>query len=214
MEREHEPKDAGGPWIWVAMGCGGLFLIGLCFVPPAFFFLGGDRPSDPVADPGPVPPLPPGPAPAPIPFPAPVPAPAPGPPGPTMPDPPDTPTSTRTVTVRLTAVEGGRISHLRVGSTCSFPVTQSSRTDGTFWCNAQIRCGGELLYGGPSAGFFDCTLYEQPERHVVGEDRDTTTGDSDGAMRLDTLRAELEIRDDGSGRLGAFTVRATVTGVQ
>ena len=210
MERELEPREGGGPWIWVALGCGGLLLLGLCLVPPAFFFLGGDRPPDPLGEPSP----PPGPTPAPFPFPAPAPAPAPMPPAPTLPDPPDTPISTRNITVRLTGVEGGRISHLRVGSTCTFPVTQSSRTDGTFWCSAQIRCGGELLYGGPNAGFFDCTLYEQPERHVVGEDHDTTSGDSDGAMRIDTLSGELEVRDDDSGRLGAFTVRATVTRVE
>ena len=127
---------------------------------------------------------------------------------------PGPPTSTRTVTARIDTVQGARLSGLAAGSTCSFDVTQHSRTDGTFWCNAQIRCGGHLLYGGEDAGFFDCTLYEHPQRHVVGQDRNTTIRDSDAAMRVDTLRAELEVRDDASGRLGAFTVRGTVTGVE
>jgi hypothetical protein len=103
---------------------------------------------------------------------------------------------------------------LRAGTTCLFDVTRSDRPDGTFWCNAQVSCGGQLLYGGPGAGFFECTLYEQPERHVVGDDPDTTSADSDAAMHLDTLRNQLTVRDDASGRLGAFSVRARVTAVR
>jgi len=118
----------------------------------------------------------------------------------------------RRIVARVQTVVGnpGRVT---AGSTCDFRVTRHDRPDGTFWCNAQVSCGGTLLYGGPGAGFFDCTLYEQPQRHVVGEDPNTSATDRDAAMRLDTLRAELEVRDDASGRLGAFTVRAQVTSV-
>jgi hypothetical protein len=100
------------------------------------------------------------------------------------------------------------------GATCRFDVTRHPRADGTFWCNAQVRCAGELLYGGPRAGYFDCTLYEQPHRHVVGEDPNTTRLDRDSAMRLNTLEHELVVRDDASGRLGPFEVRARVTEVR
>lgn len=206
---ELEPVDGGGPFTWVALGCGALMMVGLCLVPPALIFMVTGETSEPVALTDPA--LDPDPAPPPSPTPFPTPFPTPGP-APQLPAPPSAGVlSTRTVTVRIDSVEG--IPALRVGSTCTFPVTQHSRADGTFWCNAQIRCGGELLYGGPDAGYFDCTLYEQPHHHVVGQDQGTTSADSDAAMRLDTLRAELEVRDDASGRLGAFTVRATVTQV-
>ncbi len=215
------PKSEGAPWLWVALGCGGLGLIGLCLVPPALLFLGAsteppdpitvnpvtvepdrhatapDAPLDPVAPPG---------APAAPSAPAPQGTPAPPPP------PRGNLTSTRTVAATVTEVTG--LDRVRVGATCTFPVRQEPRRDGTFWCKAEIRCAGELLYGGGRAGYFDCTLYEQPQRHVVGEDRQTTSRDRDAAMRLDTLSEELEVRDDATGRLGPFTLRARVTSVQ
>ncbi len=206
-ERELSPEGGDGIGLWVALGCGGALLVGLCLVPPAFFLLSWEEEDEPVAA-APDPAL----EPAPDPLAPPWPDPAPPGPGPAMPPPPSPGvTSARTVTVRFTQ---STLDAVRVGSTCTFPVTQHTRDDGTFWCRAEIQCGGRTLYGGGSAGYFDCTLYEQPQRHVVGQDLNTTSGDRDPAMRLDTLRTELELRDDASGALGAFSARATVTDVR
>ena len=206
-ERELTPTGGDGPGLWLLLGCGGLLLAGLCLVPPGVIFLAwqGDdspevTPTDPAIDP------------AIDPATAPVPPPSTPLPGPANPPPPDPgTTSARNVVVRITE---SNVSGVAVGSTCSFPVTRHDRPDGTFWCRAEVRCGGQLLYGGGTAGYFDCTLYEQPQRHVVGQDFGTSGSDTDAAFRIDTLRAEMEIRDDPRGRLGAFLVRGTVTSVQ
>lgn len=206
-ERELAPRGGDGGWLYVALGCGGLLLVGLCLIPPAVVFLGWESTDedvepvvtapDPALEPDPI---------------APVDPTLPRGVTPPMPAPPSAgPTSPRTVTVRITE---SSVASVPVGSTCSFEVGRHSRNDGTFWCQANIECGGRLLYGGGTAGYFDCTLYEQPQRHVVGQDFGTSGSDTDAAFRIDTLRAEMEIRDDPRGRLGAFLVRGTVTSVQ
>lgn len=192
-----QPNEDRGPWLWVGVGCAVLFLGALCLIPPAVYFLvlrttsSDDGPivaprdpalGDPALDPT-----------------------VPGP-GPTLPPPP---AGARHIVAEVTEATG--LSSVHAGSRCELDVTREERSDGTFWCNAQIRCAGELVYGGATAGYFDCTLYEQPQRHVVGQDFNTSSGDNDAAMRLDTLRSELEVSDDASGRLGAFLIRARVT---
>jgi len=200
------PKSEGAPWLGISLGCGCLLLLALFLVPPAIFLLADEVPPQP-EEPEPL-------ATTPTPPPQPPPTQPAAPPGvpPNAPPPAGADANSRTVNVSVTEVTG--LSTVQVGTTCSFPVSRVTRPDGTFWCNAQIRCGAELLYGGGQAGYFDCTLYEQPQRHVFGEDRNTTRSDRDAAMRLDTLREELEVRDDATGRLGAFTVRARVTSVR
>lgn len=193
-ERRSDPR---GTWTWIAVGCGGLALSLLCILPPALWL--ALRDDGEVVDPSPAPEPPPA---------DPMPA-----PDPLLPPPPS-PGVTSARRVEAVVEESAGLSSVQVGATCSFEVTRQDRPDGTFWCNAQVRCGGQLLYGGAGAGFFDCTLYEQPQRHVVGEDPNTTSGDGDAAMRLDTLRSVLTVRDDASGRLGSFSVRARVTSVQ
>lgn len=208
---DHDDGDPRGRWVWIAIGCGGLALSLLCVAPPVIWLLrsdppeGADAPRAPIAPAPPTSPSPPVAPRPPVAPPAPPLAPLPPPPSPAI-------TSPRRVTATVEAATG--VPGLRAGSECSFDVTHGDRPDGTFWCNAQVRCAGRLLYGGPSAGFFECTLYERPERHVVGEDPSTTSQDGDAAMRLDTLAGRLTVRDDPRGRLGAFTVRARVTGVQ
>lgn len=212
MERGGDPR---GAWVWIAIGCGGLALSLLCILPPALWLGLSDEPdvagSPSVSPPSPQvapPPVAPVPPIAPAPFPS-----MPPPPSPSLPPPPTTgTTSARRVSAIVEQVSG--VPGLRHGSTCLFDVTRVDRDDGTFWCNAQVSCGGQLLYGGVDAGFFECTLYEQPERHVVGDDPDTTSADRDAAMHLDTLRSQLTVRDDASGRLGAFSVRARVTSIR
>ncbi len=177
-----------GTVIWVLVGCLGLFFVLVCGGAGAFVFFARD--SQPVA---PVP----GPAPGPVPGPGPI---VPG---------PDAP---RRVLAVVTSVTGA--APVAVGTACEFPVERRDRGDGTFWCNAQVYCGGQLLYGGPTAGFFDCTLYEQPQRHVVGGEHNTTSMDSDAAMYLDTLQGTLTVTDDAAGRYGAYSLSARVQSVQ
>lgn len=202
-----ETKDDGAVWRWVAVGCGGLVLLSLCLISPiaAFWLLRSESVPDNVYEPAPRDeelPAPPHPLP-PTPLPTPTP----------VPPPPDTPSEApRQIVATVEEAEG--LAGIAAGTECRFPVTREPRPDGTFWCNAQVRCGSQLLYGGANAGYFDCTLYEGTERHVVGEDANTTAVDQDAAMRLDTLRHELTVRDDARGRLGAFTLRARVTAIE
>ncbi len=204
---EEQGRDPRGAWVWIAVGCGGLLLSLMCLVPPLAWFTlrsesvpaPGPPPSDPTATPTPS---------APTPGPS---VPLPPPPGPVAP-PITGGEAPRHIEAVVEEVSG--LDDVSVGDTCSFDVTRHDRPDRTFWCNAQVRCGGQLLYGGAGAGFFDCTLYEQPERHVVGEDPRTTSQDGDAAMRLDTLRSTLTVRDDPRGRLGAFSLRGRVTSMR
>ncbi len=216
-QRTLEPKDERGPWRWVVIGCGALFLGGLCLVPAVATWLFFERDAvdedapPPVVSPAPTPPIAPAPPSPTPPSPTPPTPPSPTPPTPNVPPPPAT-EAPRHVEARGTESTG--LGSVPVGATCSFDVTREALADGTFWCNAQVRCAGQLLYGGPSAGFFDCTLYEGAERHVVGEDANTTSVDRDSAMSLNTLTHTLVVRDDPTGNLGAFTVRAEVTSVR
>lgn len=206
-----DTKDDGAVWRWVAVGCGGLVLLTLCLISPlaAFWLLRSEPAPDSVYEPAPREDVPPAPTPRPLP-----PSPSPSPlPSPRPPPPPGTPSEPpRQITATVEEAEG--LVGIAAGTECRFPVTREPRPDGTFWCNAQVSCGSQLLYGGPNAGYFDCTLYEGSERHVVGEDANTTAVDQDAAMRLDTLRHELTVRDDARGRLGAFTLRARVTAIE
>ena len=78
-------------------------------------------------------------------------------------------------------------------------------------CNAQVACGGALLYGGPGAGFFPCAVAPP---HVSGADSQTSSADRDGAMQIDTARGILAVQDDALGPRGAFALNARVTGVR
>ena len=117
------------------------------------------------------------------------------------------------VTATVTSVTG--TSPVPVGATCGFTVERHARPEPPgFWCRAQISCGGMLLYGGASAGYFPCELSEQPRRDVVGEDDMMTGSDTDAAMRLDTRMGMLTIRDDATGPHGQYTLEARVTDVR
>ncbi len=112
--------------------------------------------------------------------------------------------------VRATVSEVTGLADVAVGASCTAEVTRHDREDGTFWCNAQITCGGRVIYGGPDAGFFHCVLYEGARRDIVGSDAATTVEDQDPAMSLNTVGGTLEITDDASGRNGAIHVLARV----
>lgn len=195
------------------LGCGMVLLAG-CVA--SWLFLADGSPAPPDIDTPPyVPPYVP-PAPPPVP-----------PGGPLLPPPPIVPptippappgalapaSDTAPRLVRATVTEASGSAGIAVGAMCEFHVERTDNSDSTFACNAQIVCGGRLLYGGPGAGFFPCTLYEGPPRHVVGADENSTSGDNDGAMRLDT-HGSLEIWDDSTGPNGEFRVVAHVDSVE
>lgn len=188
--------------IWVLVGCAGLLVLGLCGATGfgVWLYLEDSRTAAPM------------PVPTPTPYPAPPSGPAPGP-GPALPAPPQMGASPRTITATVTSVTGS--SPVAVGATCGFNVERHTRPDPPgFWCRAQISCGGTLLYGGPSAGFFPCQLFEQPRRDVTGEDDMMTGSDTDAAMRLDTRAGTLSIRDDSAGPHGQYTLEARITDVR
>jgi hypothetical protein len=123
------------------------------------------------------------------------------------------PTGTPSVTVMatVTRVSGSRLT-VRSGESCMFQVTYPARSNDPTqrWCNAPVRCGGVLLYGGGTGGFFPCRFSQSPAS-VVGSDTETTTGDRDGAFTIDTAAGILRVRDDSAGDYGTFELDATIT---
>jgi hypothetical protein len=117
-----------------------------------------------------------------------------------------------TVRAEVTRVAGS--AGVRPGESCHFLVEQRPRDARSFYCNAQVMCGGKLLYGGPDRGFFSCRFYEGERRDVEGADPSTTREDKDGAISLDTRSGVLRLWDDASGSNGAFEVEAEVLSAQ
>ncbi len=99
-----------------------------------------------------------------------------------------------------------------IGSDCQFTVTGTPDPQAGTMCNAQIVCAGQLLYGGPSAGYFPCAI-SGPPPYVSGSDLSTSQTDHDAAMSLDTASGSLTITDDAAGQFGAYQVHARVTSV-
>ena len=97
------------------------------------------------------------------------------------------------------------------GSSCNFDVEHRIFSNNTVQCHVDVVCGNNVhLYGSPSTGYFRCEFSRAPAR-VVGQDLETTSVDTDGAFVIDTDRHVLEVRDDATGILGAFDLRATIT---
>lgn len=118
----------------------------------------------------------------------------------------------RLVEAQITQTAGA--APVAVGAACRFNVEGRIRDDGTYWCNAQVTCGGLLLYGGPSAGYFMCELRGPPTRHVIGADAQTSSMDSDSSMEINTETRELRVRDDPTGNFGAYHIVANITRVR
>ncbi len=117
----------------------------------------------------------------------------------------------RRVRAEVTRVGGNQI--VRVSDKCEFLVERRRLEDGSFYCNAQVVCGGKLVYGGPDRGYFACQLHDTPRRDVVGSDPSTTGTDHDPALALDTRTGVLRVWDDARGADGAFDIEADVTDV-
>lgn len=118
----------------------------------------------------------------------------------------------RQVRAEVTRVQGNAV--VRAGDKCEFLVERRLRQRDQFYCNAQVVCGGRLLYGGPDRGFFPCKLYDDgDQRDVVGADPLTTASDKDAAIQLNSREGVMRIWDDAQGSHGEFIVEAEVLSV-
>lgn len=118
----------------------------------------------------------------------------------------------RAVTATVQSVQGAV--GVQVGQQCSFNVERHPHPTQEYWCRAQVVCGGALLYGGESAGFFPCQWDIHGPGSIVGADLQTTSQDTDAALGLNSAQRTLIIQDDAAGRHGEFRVQAHITGVR
>ncbi|MFK8004273.1 MAG: hypothetical protein AB8H86_32205 [Polyangiales bacterium] len=196
--------------VMALMGCGVLLMCGLCVVTGmgAYMFLSpGAAPAAPVVVAPATPANPNVPA-QPQQPPIPQPFQPPQPQQPTLPPPP--PSARANVRVRATVTHVTAGGPVASGAQCDFQVEQP--TQGQSMCRAQVYCGGRLLYGGPNAGFFQCT--PGPGNQITGQDGNTTADDTDASFAISTPASIITIRDDASGPNGAFTLTARVDSVQ
>ena len=124
------------------------------------------------------------------------------------------PPGVRPIGIVATVVQAVGSAPVAVGTECRFQVERRTKDDGSYWCNSQIGCGGRLLYGGATAGFYPCNYVDGAARHVVGTDPETTSADGDARMEIDTYRSVLSIADDQAGAFGAYTLVARIVAVQ
>ena len=89
----------------------------------------------------------------------------------------------------VTAVEG----HASVAEGQACEVRVAPTDDPRFNCRIQVRCGEEVLYGFPGAGFNRCA--EEGGAFVAARDRYKTRADGDPAMGWDQRRHMLLVTD-------------------
>jgi hypothetical protein len=118
----------------------------------------------------------------------------------------------RQVRAEVTRVSGA--SGVRPGDKCEFLVERRRRERDLFYCNAQIVCGGRLLFGGPDRGYFACRLFDDARRDVVGSEPSTTAADKDAALLINTREGVMRIWDDAHGNHGEFSIEAEILSIQ
>jgi hypothetical protein len=118
------------------------------------------------------------------------------------------------LSIRAEVTRSSNAQLVRQGESCEFLVEQRQRDASSYYCNAQIVCGGKLLYGGSDRGYFACRFYEGEHRDVVGNDPTTTREDKDPALHLDTRASVVRVWDDASGAHGQFEFEAEVLSAQ
>lgn len=188
----------GNGMIWVAAGCGGLLILTLCVGSGVAFYFVGQRAEMERTD-----------------YPGPMIDPN-GPsggqgPGPMMPN----TGGSESVEVNATVTVSTGSQPAAAGSTCSFRVEHLPRSNGAgFWCRTQAVCAGRLLFGGPTAGYFNCTYSGGASPAVTGGDPDTTSADSDASFAIDTTSGNVTIRDDASGPNGEYSLVAHIDSVR
>jgi len=118
----------------------------------------------------------------------------------------------RQIRAEVTRVRGAQI--VRPGDKCEFLVERRVRDHDSYYCNAQVVCGGRLLFGGPDRGYFPCRLFDSEHRDVIGSDPNTTSADRDAAILINTREGVMRIWDDERGVLGEFQVEADILSIQ
>jgi hypothetical protein len=121
------------------------------------------------------------------------------------------------LSVRAEVTRSNNAGVARQGDSCAFLVEQRRRDAQSYYCNAQVMCGGKLVYGGPDRGYFSCRFYQaEGGQHgdVIGNDPTTTHEDRDSGLYLDTRAGVVRVWDDASGVHGAFELEAEVLSVQ
>ncbi|MEO0323217.1 MAG: hypothetical protein AAF447_09685 [Myxococcota bacterium] len=223
---EEAPKGDNA-LVYVLAGCGVLLVIGLCVVTGFGMYVISQQTSTAVTipEPGPIP-NPPGPdarefPPYPDTPPAPPGTPPPGAtgpggatPAPSLPPPPPPPAE---LLVEFEVEVVGGAARVAPGDRCTFPVSLQPRPGASPWCRAEVRCAEQLLYGGGSAGFFECSFSpatEDAPGAVVGGEDQTSGVDGDAAFRVDTLGGVVTVRDDAGAASGAYSVRGKVIEVR
>jgi hypothetical protein len=200
-----EPRN-DRTWLLVGVGVGCFFVlvVTFCVATAGLYYFSTQSRPDPIAYPQP--PMDPYPLPPPTSI---------APPPTVLPPPPTVADDGASMAVHATITEVTGAPGVSVGQTCEFNVERRDRDDGSgFWCNAQVVCGGHLLYGGPTAGFFPCTLFYAPSRGVVGSDPNTTATDQDAALSIDSGQSHLEVWDDAGGANGEFRVVAHIDAIE
>jgi len=179
----------GNGIIWVAAGCGGLLLLLLCVATGFGVFM--MRAKDSV-----------------MPQLDPMPGSGPQTPG-------ESPGTTFSVEVNatVTSVTGSR--PVSPDGVCSFRVERHPRSSGGYWCRTQAMCGEKLLFGGPTAGYFQCEMTQDASgTRIVGGDPDTTSSDRDASFAINTDEGSVVIRDDGTSDNGEYSLVAHINSVQ
>lgn len=199
------------PWTYVAVGCGGLVLLGVIgsCVGPAIIgaFLAWQGGSAAVSPPVPVtgqnlwtPDASAGGA------------------GPMLPEPPgqlqpSLAGSDRPVTMTVTLSRASGPEGLAAGHACTAVVRPPAR-NGQSLCQGEVRCGDRVLYGGSSNGYFGCEIQWVPSLRVTGRDDATASEDGDAAIEIDTTTELIRVRDDATGPHGVFEIEGRVVQVQ
>ncbi len=199
----------GNLWSWIGVGCGGLLFLGVAgsCVGPAilgilmtegFGGLGGGLPSvAPIGGPGG------GGAHPGLELPD-----APGPIEP-LEDTRERKVATAHFEVRVISAEF--IAGVEEGTMCDLEVSHVRRNAEGFWCQAELSCAGQRLYGGSGQGYFECDWRPVPDGLIEGYDPDQTAVDGDPAITVMESGDEMTF-DDGEMKLHATVFRITPQG--
>jgi len=91
---------------------------------------------------------------------------------------------------RVTSASGA--APVRVGDACRVELGFSD--DPLEGCRAIVRCGEQWIYGGPGAGFFDCTV--DARGLVRGDDPNASSDGGDPRLVVDRATHTLTISDE------------------
>ena len=182
-------EDSQSPlMLWGLVGCAAFLIFGLCATAGIGVYMFTTQPK------------------APLPIP---------PPGPAVPQIPP-PSSSLQVMATIVSNTDSKPS---VGERCTFRVEEIANPDQVsgYWCHTRFRCGGRDIYGGPSNGYFPCTITRSSgtsRAEIVGQDSETTATDTDASFELNTVAGTLAIADDSTGALGTFKLVAKIDDVR